>query len=107
MDHRKDELMRILAELRISPEHSRRHKLQRLTKPVLVQVAEVMLRKWEREQERHRAELAGREYHIERIEALLRPIDVPPRPASLTDECNYDDDDAGDAGTDEPSGDTE
>jgi hypothetical protein len=85
MDHRKDELLRILTELRTTSEATRRHKLQRLTKPVLVQVAEVMLRKWERERERYRAELAARDYHIERIEAMLRPIDLPQRPVLAAD----------------------
>lgn len=73
MDQRKQELLHILQDLRGTPERARRSRLQKLTKAILVQVAEVMLRKWERERERLQAELSQRDFHIERLEAMLEP----------------------------------
>ncbi len=69
----KGQLWQALDELRNTPEKHRRGKLQRLTKPILVQVAEVMIRKWERERTRLLTEIEKRDYHIERLEALLEP----------------------------------
>ena len=69
----KNHLWQTLEELRNTPEQHRRGRLQRLTKPILVQVAEVMLRKWERERTRLTDEIEKRDFHIERLEALLTP----------------------------------
>ncbi len=69
----KDQLIETLLLLRTTPERQRRGKLQRLTKPVLVQVAEVLLRKWERERIKLQEEVEKRDYHIERLEAMLTP----------------------------------
>ena len=80
-------LMQVLKDLRETPDKKRRGRLQTLTKPVLVQVAEILLRKLEREQVRHEIEIEKRDYHIERLEAMLQPrpdlTEEPPEPVPI------------------------
>ena len=73
----KDELIKILQDLRDTPDNLRRGRLQRLTKATLVQVAEVLLKKWERERQRLKIEVEKRDFHIERLEALVQPKPAP------------------------------
>jgi hypothetical protein len=68
----KEKLIKILEDLRETPKSQRRSRLTRLHKPILVQVAEVMLQKWERERHRMEVEIEKRDFHIERLEALMK-----------------------------------
>jgi hypothetical protein len=80
-------LMQILQELRALPEGKRRIYMQTLTKPVLIQVAEVLLRKLERETSRHVIEIEKRDFHIERLESMLEPkvtlTEEPDKPVQI------------------------
>jgi hypothetical protein len=69
-------LMQVLQELRALPEGKRRIRMQALTKPVLIQIAEVLLRKLERETSRNVIEIEKRDFHIERLESMLEPKDT-------------------------------
>jgi hypothetical protein len=80
-------LMHVLNDLRETPDKKRRPRLQTLTKPVLIQVAEILLRKLEREQTRYQVEIEKRDFHIERLEAMLQPredlVEEPPEPIPI------------------------
>jgi hypothetical protein len=80
-------LMQVLQELRELPEGRRRIRMQALTKPVLIQIAEVLLRKLERESSRHVIEIEKRDFHIERLESMLEPKETlteePDKPVQI------------------------
>lgn len=63
----------LLAEIRATPEPKRASRLAKLAKPVLVQMAALMLREWDEETRMLRAEIDRRQYVIERLEGLLGP----------------------------------
>jgi hypothetical protein len=66
-------LKQVLQDLRALPEGKRRIRMQSLTKPVLIQLADVLLRKLELETERNAIEIEKRDFHIERLESMLEP----------------------------------
>jgi len=67
----RDRPLDILSEIRSTPPTGRKRRLEKLARPMLVEVAGVMLAEWEREVGRLRAELDQWEYHIGRLEIFL------------------------------------